>query len=62
LEEVVERVTFGVDEAAEMLGIGTTLAKELIRTGELRSIKIGRRRMIARADLDEFVERCREAA
>jgi excisionase family DNA binding protein len=56
------KLVFSVGEAAEVLGIGTTLAKELIRTGELRSIKIGRRRLVARADLEVFVERCREAA
>jgi excisionase family DNA binding protein len=57
-----QRLTYSVDESAELLGIGSTLAKELIRTGELRSIKIGRRRLVAHADLTEFVERCRAAA
>lgn len=57
-----DRLTYSIVEAADVLGIGTTLAKELIRTGELRSIKIGRRRLVARADLVLFVERCREAA
>ncbi len=56
------RLTYTVPEAAALLGIGTTLAKELIRTGELRSIKIGRRRLVARADLEIFVETRREAA
>jgi len=55
-------LTFSVEEAAEVLGIGLTLAKELVRTGELRSIKIGRRRLVAWADIEAFVERCREAA
>ena len=56
------RLTYGVDEAAEILGIGLTLAKELVRTGELRSIKIGRRRLVAWADLEAFVDRRRDAA
>ena len=58
----IGRLTYSVVEAAEVLGIGTTLAKELVRTGELRSIKIGRRRLVAKVDLELFVERCREAA
>ena len=57
-----ERLTFTVPEAAALLGIGTTLTKELIRTGELASLKIGSRRLIARADLEAFVERRRQAA
>ena len=56
------RLTYSVTEAAEVLGIGCTLAKELVRTGELRSFKIGRRRLVALVDLELFVERCREAA
>lgn len=57
-----ERLTYSIAEAADVLGIGLTLAKELVRTGDLRSIKIGRRRLVARVDLELFVERCREAA
>ena len=35
-----------VEEAAQLLGIGRSLAYDLIRSGQLRSIKIGRRRLI----------------
>ena len=60
--DATPRLTYSVTEAAEVLGIGCTLAKELVRTGELRSFKIGRRRLVALVDLELFVERCREAA
>ena len=56
------RLTYTVAETAALLGIGTTLAKELIRSGELTSLKIGNRRLVARADLEAFVERRRQAA
>ncbi|MEM9656646.1 MAG: helix-turn-helix domain-containing protein [Actinomycetota bacterium] len=56
------RLAFSVDESAEILGIGSSLAKELIRTGELRSIKVGRRRLVAWADLETFVDHRRNAA
>jgi excisionase family DNA binding protein len=58
----VVRLAFSVDESAEILGIGPSLAKELIRTGELRSIKVGRRRLVAWADLETFVDHRRNAA
>ena len=35
-----------VEEAAQLLGIGRSLAYDLIRSGQLRSIKIGRRRLV----------------
>ena len=56
------RLAFSVDESAEILGNGSSLAKELIRTGELRSIKVGRRRLVAWADLETFVDHRRNAA
>lgn len=62
VEEPVGRLTYGVEEAAEILGIGATLAKELIRTGELHSFKIGRRHLVAWADLETFVDGRRAAA
>jgi excisionase family DNA binding protein len=44
-----------VEEAAQLLGIGRSLAYDLIRTGRLRSIKIGSRRLIPLAAIDEAI-------
>jgi excisionase family DNA binding protein len=44
-----------VDEAARLLGIGRSLAYDLIRTGRLRSIKIGSRRLVPIAAIDEAI-------
>jgi excisionase family DNA binding protein len=44
-----------VDEAARLLGIGRSLAYDLIRTGRLRSIKIGSRRLVPLAAIDEAI-------
>lgn len=52
-----DKLVYSVTEAAEALSIGRTLIYDLIRTGELRTLKIGHRRLVARADLDEFVAR-----
>ena len=47
---------FGVTEAAAVLGIGRTNVYALLKTGELRSVKIGGRRLIPRAALEAFVD------
>jgi excisionase family DNA binding protein len=45
-----------VGEAAEVLHVGRDKAYSLIRTGQLRSIKIGKLRRISRPWIAEFVE------
>ncbi len=50
---------YSVEEAAQLLGIGRTLTFELIATGAIASIKIGRCRKISRDALDEYIERLR---
>jgi excisionase family DNA binding protein len=40
------RVLFTVEEAAEQLGIGKTKAYQLVRSGALESVRIGRLRRI----------------
>ncbi len=54
-----DKLAYSVDEAAELLGIGRTLAYDLIREGRLPSLKLGNRRLVARADLEGFVENLR---
>ena len=51
----VERVLLGPEEAAKALGVGRTTGFELIRTGDLRSVKIGNARRISAIALAEFV-------
>jgi len=43
-----------VEEAAERLGIGRTTTFALIRTGALRSVRIGRLRRVRTTDLDFY--------
>jgi excisionase family DNA binding protein len=45
-----------VEETAEILHIGRDKTYSLIRTGQLRSIKIGKLRRISRAWITDFVE------
>ena len=44
-----------VDEACAALSIGRSRLYELIASGELPSIKLGRRRLISHASLEAFI-------
>lgn len=50
-----ERLLYTTEEAAASLGIGVTKMKDLLRYGELRSVKIGRLRRITASSLREYV-------
>jgi excisionase family DNA binding protein len=50
-----ERLAYSPDEAAELLGISRELIHDLLRTGQLGSVKAGRRRLIARHHLETFL-------
>lgn len=47
-----ERLTLTVPEAADLLGIGRGLAYELARTGQIPVIRLGRRMLVPRAQLE----------
>ncbi|MFC8201333.1 helix-turn-helix domain-containing protein [Streptomyces sp. NPDC057298] len=51
------RILYPIDEAAQQLGVGLTTAKSLIKSGELRSVKIGRARRVPADALREYVQR-----
>ncbi len=46
-----------VEQAAAILGIGRTRFFDLVMSHAVTSVKIGRRRLIVRSSLAEFVER-----
>lgn len=51
-----DRVTFTVDEAAQLLGISRSTAYECIRTGELPSVKFGRRVLVPRHRFQQMLD------
>jgi len=51
------RILYPAAEVAQQLGVGLTMAKSLIASGELRSVKIGRARRVPADALYEFVQR-----
>jgi excisionase family DNA binding protein len=52
-----ERVLLTVEEAAERLGIGRSMAFRLIRDGEIGSVQIGRLRRIPASAVNEYAVR-----
>ena len=51
----VPAMLYGVDEAAIALSLSRSVLYELIRSGRLRTVKAGRRRLVPVAALDEYV-------
>lgn len=52
---VIAPVLYRVDEAAEALRISRSVIYELIRSGQLRTVKVGRRRLVPVQALDDYV-------
>jgi excisionase family DNA binding protein len=50
-----QRLAYSPEEAADLLGISRELIHDLLRTGQLGSVKAGRRRLIGRHHLEEFL-------
>lgn len=50
-----KRLTLSVEEVAEVMGIGRTLAYEAVRRGEIPSIRIGSRILVAKAALSRLL-------
>ncbi|MBB5343168.1 excisionase family DNA-binding protein [Tunturibacter empetritectus] len=50
-----QRITISVDEAMSATGIGKTMLYELLGDGSLRSIKLGKKRLIIVESLHELI-------
>jgi excisionase family DNA binding protein len=44
-----------VEEAASLLRLGRTRVYQLVMGGKIQSVKVGRRRLVVREGLEEFV-------
>ena len=49
------RLAYSPEEAAELLGISRELIHDLLRTRQLGSVKAGRRRLISKRHLEDFL-------
>ena len=59
---ITDRLLLRPEEAAALTGLGRTTIYELMRSGELRSINVGRARRIPRVELERWVSERMEAA
>jgi excisionase family DNA binding protein len=50
-----ERQTLKIEEAAKVLGISRNTAYEAVKSGQLPTIKIGRRFLVPKAALDRML-------
>jgi excisionase family DNA binding protein len=50
-----ERLAYSVDEAARLTGLSRDLLYDEVRRGKLTYVKVGRRRLIARHHLQQFL-------
>ncbi len=55
MQQETSKIAYRIDEAVKATGLGRTFLYERIATGELKSIKVGTRRLILREDLLEFL-------
>lgn len=51
-----ERLAYRPNDAAALLGIGRNRVFELLKSGELHSVRYGRTRLIPRKAIERFLE------
>ncbi len=57
----IERLAYGVAEAARAIGVSYKVLYDLIKSGRLRAARVGRRIIIPRSALEELLGEKREA-
>jgi excisionase family DNA binding protein len=50
------QLLLSVEEAAEVIGLGRTRTYELVMAKKIQSVKVGRRRLVVRSSLADFVQ------
>jgi excisionase family DNA binding protein len=58
-EQLAERLArlHNVESVMERLGVGRSTVFQLMAAGALRSVKVGRRRLVSEAALRQFIEK-----
>lgn len=60
LQEQIDRLNsrlWPVEAVMQRLAIGRSMVFDLIRSGELRSVKVGRRRLVSETAINEYIDR-----
>jgi len=50
-----DALAYSVDDAAQVIGLSRSKIYELFDTGELQPVKVGRRTLIERGELERFL-------
>ena len=59
VEVTAQKLAYGIEDAAAVIGIGRTKLLELMKAGDgPRSFKLGRRRLIAAEELATWLSMC----
>jgi excisionase family DNA binding protein len=56
-DDEVEQIAFPIEVAAKISGLGRTTLFALVKSGELKSIRVGRRRLVTREALQDLLTR-----
>lgn len=57
-----DRLTHSIEQAARALGVGRSLVFTLLKEGQLKSIRVGKRRLILTTELQAFLDRQQQKA
>lgn len=55
---IPEKITYRIDEAAKLTGLSRSFLYERMSRGELKSLKVGKTRLLLHSDLMEFLSPC----
>ena len=58
---MTEKLAYSIDEAADLLSISRSAMKDLLNTGQIKKKPVGRRVLIPRWALDEFLSTAESA-
>lgn len=53
----MKQLSFSIEETITLTGLGKTKLYELIKSGELKAKKLGKRTLILKPDLKDFLSR-----
>ena len=55
-EDAPRRLAYSIQEVAHMFGVSRDLVNDLLASGQLRSVKVGKRRLIPVDAVEEFLD------
>jgi excisionase family DNA binding protein len=58
--EVIPQIGVSIPQAAKMLNIGKPLMSNLVKTGQIRAIKLGKRVVVSVQSLRDFIDGTKE--